>query len=157
MVDYCAGTTVACTIALIVEAPGRVFTRDRNITALIVEEEGYVLTREENTVVPSANQGGKAREAELRSVASRAERGEEGLRLPRLLLAGPSMVRYCAGITAFSTFANSVLEAAFVHTTATNILAKYVETVAESSCIVVIHEPSIKAFTSNIHKYRDDE
>ena len=64
---------------------------------------------------------------------------------------------YCAGITAFSTFANSVLEAAFVHTTTTDIIAKYVETIAESSCIVVIHEPSIKAFTSNIHKYRDDE
>ena len=73
MVGYCAGTTV------------------NFIDALIVEEEGYVFTREEKTVVPSANQGGKAREAELRSVASRAERGEEGLRLPRLLLAGTSM------------------------------------------------------------------
>ena len=80
----------------------------------------------------------------MRSVLSRAERGEEGLRLPRLLFAGTRMDTYCVGIIAFSTFANSVLEGAFVHTTTTDIAAKCVETIAESSCSVVVREPSIK-------------
>jgi hypothetical protein len=117
---------------------------------LIVEAPGYVLTRGRDTIVPSANQGAKARSAGLRSVASRAERGEEGLRLPRLLFAGTSMATYCVGIIAISTFANSVLEGAFVHTTTTDMFAKCVETIAESSCIVVIRETSIKKFLPQI-------
>ena len=124
MEKYCAFTTVSF------------------IIALIVEEEAYVLTRDCATIVPSANQGAKARSAGLRSVASRAERGEEGLRLPRLQFAGTSMATYCVGIIAISTFANSALEGVFVHTTTTDMVAKCVEAIAESSCIVVIREPS---------------
>jgi hypothetical protein len=215
MARYCAFTTVAFIIALIVEAPGHVLTRGRDTSvpsanqgakarsaglrsvasraergeeglrlprllfartsmekycafttvsfmfALIVEEEAYVLTRDCATTVPSVNQGAKARSAGLRSVASRAERGEEGLRLPRLLFAGTSMATYCVGIIAISTFANSVLEGAFVHTTTTDMVAKCVETIAESSCIVVIREPSMKRLLlqilTKLQQYRDDE
>jgi len=78
MARYCAFTTVAFIIALIVEAAE------------------YVLTREGKTSVPCANQEAQARAAGLRSVASRAERGEEGL---RLLFAGTSMEMYCAVTT----------------------------------------------------------
>jgi hypothetical protein len=75
--------------------------------------------------VPFANQEAKARAAGLRGVASRAERGWEGLRLLRLLFAGTSMEMYCVGISATSTFANSVLEGAFVHTTTTDLVAQF--------------------------------
>ncbi len=77
----------------------RAFTTVAFIIALIVEAAGYVLTREGKAFVPCANQGAQARAAGLRSVASRAERGEEGLRLPRLLFAGTSMTGYCAFTT----------------------------------------------------------
>ena len=123
MARYCAFTTVAFMIALIVEAAG------------------YVLTREGKSSVPCANQGAKARAAGLRSVASRAERGEEGLRLPRLLFAGTRMDMYCVGIIAFSTFANSVLEGAFAYTTTTDIAAKCVETIAESAASLHCQHP----------------
>ena len=116
-----------------------------------------MLTRGTDTGVPCANQGAKARAAGLRSVASRAERGEEGLRLPRLLFAGTRMEKYCVGIIATSTFANSVLEGAFVHTTTTDLVAKCVETIAESSCIVVIREPSIKKLLLQIDIALSDE
>ena len=98
MARYCAFTTVAFIIALIAEAPG------------------YVLTREGNTVVPSANQGAKARSAGLRSVASRAERGEEGLRLPRLLFAGTRMAIYRAFTTVAFIIALIVEAAGYVLT-----------------------------------------
>jgi hypothetical protein len=75
MSTYCADTTVEF------------------ITALIVEAAGYALTREGKASVPYANQGAKARAAGLRSIASRADRGEEGLLLLRLLFAGTSTAR----------------------------------------------------------------
>ena len=62
---YCAFTTAALIVALIVEAPGYVLTTSRNTFALIVEEKEYVLTRGRETGVPSANQGAKARSAGL--------------------------------------------------------------------------------------------
>jgi hypothetical protein len=124
---------------------------------LIVEALEYVLTREGQAFVPCANQEAKARAAGLRSVASRAERGEEGLRQLRLLFAGTSMEMCCVGIIATSNFANSVLEGAFVHTTTTDLVAKCVETIAESSCIVVIREPSIKKLLLQIDIALSDE
>jgi hypothetical protein len=113
MARYCADTTASFIIALIVEAPE------------------YVLTRKGKAFVPCAKQEAQARAAGLRSVASRAERGEEGLRQLRLLFAGTSMEMCCVGIIATSNFANSVLEGAFVHTTTTDLVAKCVETIAE--------------------------
>ena len=109
MARYCAFTTVSFIIALIAEAPG------------------YVLTREGNTVVPSANQGAKARSAGLRSVASRAERGEEGLRLPRLLFARTSMARYCAFTTVAFIIALIVEAPGYVLTRGINAFALIVE------------------------------
>jgi hypothetical protein len=67
------------------------------------------------------------------------------------------MEMYCVGIIATSTFANSVLEGAFVHTTTTDIAAKCVETIADSSCIVVIREPSIKKLLLQIDIALSDE
>jgi hypothetical protein len=98
MARYCAFTTVAFMIALIVEAAG------------------YVLTREGKASVPCANQGAKARAAGLRSVASRAERGEEGLRLPRLLFARTRMEEYCAFTTVAFMIALIVEAAGYVLT-----------------------------------------
>jgi hypothetical protein len=93
MAGYCADTTVAF------------------ITALIVEAPEYVLTREGKASVLFANQEAQARAAGLRSVASRAERGEEGLRQLRLLFAGTSMARYCA-FTIVSFIIALIVEAA---------------------------------------------
>jgi hypothetical protein len=111
--------------------------------------------------VPFANQEAKARAAGLRSVASRAERGEEGLRLLRLLFAGTSMEMCCVGIITTSTFANSVLEGAFAHTKTSDLVAKCVETIAEFSSIVAIREPSTKKLLlqiiTKLQQYRDGE
>jgi hypothetical protein len=98
MAIYCAFTTVAFIIALIVEAAG------------------YVLTRQGKASVPCANQGAKARAAGLRSVASRVERGEEGLRPPRLLFAGTRMEKCCAFTTVAFIFASIVEAAGYVLT-----------------------------------------
>jgi hypothetical protein len=88
-----------------------------------VEAAGYVLTREGKRSVPCANQGAKARAAGLRSVASRAERGEEGLRLPRLLFAGTRMARYCAFTTVAFIIALIVEAAGYVLTRGRNTIA----------------------------------
>ena len=86
-----------------------------------------MLTREGNTIVPSANQGAKARSAGLRSVASRAERGEEGLRLPRLLFAGTRMEKYCADTTVSFMIALIVEAPGHVLTRGRNAFALIVE------------------------------
>ncbi len=90
MARYCADTTVAFIIALNVEAPESVLIRERKGECFICKS------------------GDKGKSCGIvKRCESRAERGEEGLRLLRMLFAGTSMEMYCVGIIATSTFANS--------------------------------------------------